>query len=146
MALYASLHGLSTVSLRLANVYGPRQDPHGEAGVVAIFCGAATEGRPVTVFGDGGQTRDYVFVKDVAAAFVAAGQSDVGGAINVSTGTETPLTRIVDLLGVDASNAPERPGDARRSALAPTRADALLGWKARTTVADGLGLTLASLR
>src|SRR6185503_1780669 len=73
---YRRLHGLSTLALRLANVYGPRQDPHGEAGVIAIFSGAASEGRTATIFGDGRQTRDYIYVGDVAAAFAAAGRSE----------------------------------------------------------------------
>jgi len=146
MAFFTRLHGLSTISLRMANVYGPRQDPHGEAGVVAIFCGAAVEDRPVTVFGDGRQTRDYVYVGDVTRAFSAAGGSDARGVINVSTGVETTLNELVDVLGVQASYAPERPGDARRSALAPERARNLLGWEARTPLRDGLESTLRWLR
>ena len=77
--LYSRLHGLSTVALRLGNVYGPRQDPHGEAGVVAIFCGALLAGSPPKVFGDGEQTRDYIFVGDVVKAFLAASESDITG-------------------------------------------------------------------
>jgi UDP-glucose 4-epimerase len=146
MDLFARLYGLSTVSLRMANVYGPRQDPHGEAGVVAIFCGRAAEDRPVTVFGDGRQTRDYVYVEDVTRAFQAAGAGDASGAINVSTGIETELNELIDVLGLQASNAPARQGDARRSTLAPERARELLSWEARTPVREGLERTLQSLR
>ena len=142
MDLFARLHGLSTVSLRMANVYGPRQDPHGEAGVIAIFCGSAIQGRPVTVFGDGRQTRDYVYVGDVTRAFKAAGDSDATGAINVATGIETEVNDLVDVLGVPVSNAPERQGEVRRSALAAQRARERLGWEARTTVREGLQRTL----
>ena len=89
--LFARLHGLSAVALRLGNVYGPRQDPHGEAGVVAIFCGALLEGTTPKVFGDGKQTRDYIFVGDVVNAFLAASPSDVTGAVNVGTGREASV-------------------------------------------------------
>jgi len=89
MRLFRRLHEISTLTLRMSNVYGPRQDPHGESGVVAIFAGAAMEGRPVTIYGDGRQTRDYVYVADVVAAFVAAGRSRVEGVLNVGTGIET---------------------------------------------------------
>src|SRR5690349_14510024 len=82
---YSRLHGLSTLALRMANVYGPRQDPHGEAGVVSIFCGLSAEGGRGTVYGDGRQTRDYVYVGDVVAAWLQAADSDVTGAMNVST-------------------------------------------------------------
>src|SRR4051794_32696890 len=81
LELFSRLHGLSTSSLRMANVYGPRQNPHGEAGVIAIFCGAAARGEPVSIFGDGRQTRDFVYVSDVVGAFVAAARSDVQGAL-----------------------------------------------------------------
>src|SRR5262249_34994223 len=94
LELFSRLHGLSTVSLRMANGYGPRQDPHGEAGVVAIFCAAAAEGRSAHIFGDGTQTRDFVYAGDAVEAFVAAGRSDVEGALNVSTGRETSLTEL----------------------------------------------------
>src|SRR5436189_51858 len=86
--LYARLHGLPTVSLRYGNVYGPRQDVHGEAGVVAIFCGRLIEGERPTVFGDGLQTRDYVFVEDVVASNLAAAGSDASGSINIGTGVQ----------------------------------------------------------
>src|SRR5207344_65501 len=102
-------------SLRLANVYGPRQDPLGEGGVIALFCAAATEGRRVTVFGDGRQTRDFVYVGDVAAAFAAALGSRAGGALNVGTGVETSVLALAARLELEHDLAPERPGEVRRS-------------------------------
>ena len=94
LALYRRLHGLSTCALRLANVYGPRQDPLGEGGVVAIYCHAAANSKAVRVFGDGRQTRDFVYVGDVAAAFVAASERDVPGPYNVGTGEETSVLEL----------------------------------------------------
>jgi UDP-glucose 4-epimerase len=145
LALFSRLHGLSTLSLRMSNVYGPRQNPHGEAGVVAIFCAAATEGRSVTVFGDGTQTRDFVYAGDVAEAFAAAGRSAEQGAINVSTGVETSLLELAAALGLDTVAEPGRLGEIRRSSLDPGAAERRLGWTARTPLAEGLRCTLASL-
>jgi UDP-glucose 4-epimerase len=142
---YARLYGVSTLALRMANVYGPRQDPHAEAGVVAIFCGAASERRAVTVFGDGAQTRDYVYVGDVARAWVAAATSDVRGRLNVSTGTETSLGSLVAELGLDHELAPGRPGEIVRSCLDPSAAHAALGWRAEVPLAEGLRHTLAAM-
>jgi UDP-glucose 4-epimerase len=141
LAQYARLHGISTLALRMANVYGPRQDPHGEAGVVAIFCGAAADGRPATVFGDGTQTRDYVYVGDVTRAWVAAATSEVQGALNVSTGTETSLLELVVELGIDHELAPGRAGEVARSCLDPSAAASALGWRASCALAEGLGKT-----
>jgi UDP-glucose 4-epimerase len=138
---YARLHGISTLALRMANVYGPRQDPHGEAGVVAIFTGAAGERRPVTVFGDGAQTRDYVFVGDVVQAWVQAAESDVQGALNVSTGRETSLLELVAALDVEPVHEAGRPGEVARSCLDPGRAAAELGWTAGTPLLEGLRQT-----
>jgi UDP-glucose 4-epimerase len=146
LALFGRLHGLSTVSLRMSNVYGPRQSPHGEAGVVAIFCGAARDGSAVTVYGDGGQTRDFVFVGDVVRAFAAAGASDVTGALNVCTGRETSLRDLVQTLELDAREGPERLGEIRRSCLDPRAAATRLEWWARTPLAAGLEQTLSWLR
>jgi UDP-glucose 4-epimerase len=145
LALFSRLHGLSTVSLRMSNVYGPRQNPHGEAGVIAIFCAAATGGRPVTVFGDGTQTRDFVYVEDVAEAFAAAGESTEQGAINVSTGVETSLSELAAALGLETVEQPGRLGEIRRSSLDPGTAQRRLGWTARTPLAEGLRRTLDSL-
>jgi UDP-glucose 4-epimerase len=145
LALFSRLHGLSTLSLRMSNVYGPRQNPHGEAGVIAIFCAAAAEGRPVTVFGDGTQTRDFVYVEDVAEAFAAAGSSAEQGAINVSTGVETSLMELAAALGLETVQQPGRLGEIRRSSLDPGAAARRLGWTARTPLAEGLRRTLDSL-
>jgi UDP-glucose 4-epimerase len=150
--LFRRLHGLSAVSLRYGNVYGPRQDPLGEAGVIAIFCGKLLEGERPTVFGDGLQTRDYVFVGDVVAANLAAAGSDVTGAINIGTGVESTVLDLIEALApqadgpFDAVMAPERPGEVRHIALDATRAGELLGWRAETGLADGLAVTLDSLR
>jgi UDP-glucose 4-epimerase len=145
LAQYSRLHSMSTVALRMANVYGPRQDPRGDSGVVAIFCGAAAEGRPVTVFGDGRQTRDYVYVGDVVDAWLAAAEAGVTGALNISTGTETTLLELAALLGVDHEIRAGRAGEIVRSCLDPRRAGAVLGWKAAVPLADGLRQTLAAM-
>jgi UDP-glucose 4-epimerase len=126
----------------MANVYGPRQDPHGEAGVVAIFCSTAAEGRGARIFGDGGQTRDFVYVGDAVEAFAAAGRTRVEGALNVATGRETSLLELAAALAIPTARGPERMGEIRRSCLDPAAAAARLGWHARTTLADGLGRTL----
>jgi UDP-glucose 4-epimerase len=145
LSLYARLYGLSTVALRLANVYGPRQDADGEAGVVAIFCGAARAGRPVTVFGDGRQTRDYLYVGDAVAAFVAAGRNGVVGAVNVGTGRETSVLELAAELKLETMRAPARPGEVGRSCLDPSRAAEALGWRARTSLRTGVRRTLAAI-
>jgi UDP-glucose 4-epimerase len=136
--LYARLHGLSTLALRLGNVYGPRQDPHGESGVVAIFSAAAAAGGPAIVFGNGLQTRDYVHVLDVAAAFVAAGRSGTSGVLNISSGRETSVLEVAQGLGVAVEYAPCRRGEIERSCLDPAMAQRSLGWHARTGLRDGL--------
>jgi UDP-glucose 4-epimerase len=138
LSLYGRLHGLSTLALRMANVYGPRQDPHGEAGVVAIFCGAAADGRPVTVYGDGRQTRDYVHVSDVAAAFVLATSTPVTGVLNVATGRETSVLDVATTLGVEVLHGPCRTGEIARSCLDARAARRAIGWLARTPLAAGL--------
>lgn len=138
MQLFARLHGLSTLALRMANVYGPRQDPHGEAGVVAIFAGAAREGRTATIYGDGQQTRDYVHVSDVVRAFAAAGRSPATGVFNVATGQETSVAGLARLLGLATDLQPGRAGEVLRSCLDPTAAARALGWKAEMSLADGL--------
>jgi UDP-glucose 4-epimerase len=145
LSLYERLHGLSTVALRLANVYGPRQDPHGEAGVVAIFCGAAHTGLPATVFGDGRQTRDYVYVGDAVAAFVAAARASVTGALNVGTGHETSVVDLAATLGVETVHAAARPGEVARSCLDASAAADALGWRAETSLQDGLRRTLEAV-
>jgi UDP-glucose 4-epimerase len=146
LRLFSRLHGLSTLSLRMANVYGPRQNPHGEAGVVAIFCGAAAEGQRARVFGDGEQTRDFVYVGDIVAAFMAAGSAGVEGALNIATGRETSLLTLASTLGVAIEAGPARLGEVRRSCLDPAAALAALGWRAATPLGDGLARTLEWLR
>jgi UDP-glucose 4-epimerase len=152
VALYERLYGLSGVSLRLGNVYGPRQDPLGEAGVIAIFCGRLRAGQRPTVFGDGKQTRDYIYVGDVVAAALAAADSQASGPINVGTGIETDVLELAGQLGdlggasgFDPELAPSRTGEVQRIALDAARAERELGWRAETGLADGLRLTLASL-
>jgi UDP-glucose 4-epimerase len=151
--LYTRLHGLATVSLRYGNVYGPRQDVHGEAGVVAIFCGALIDGRRPTVFGDGRQTRDWVDVSDVARANLVAAEADVTGPFNIGRGEETSVLDLIDALN-DVSNdgplgepefAPERPGEVSRSCLDMSRAQAELHWTAQVELRDGLRRILAEL-
>lgn len=151
--LYRRLHGLSTVSLRYGNVYGPRQDPLGEAGVIAIFCGKLTEGAPPKIFGDGLQTRDYVYVGDVVAANLAAVESEAGGAFNIGTGRETSVVELVEALAeigdrpdFKAEHAPERPGEVRHIALDFTRAREELDWQPRVDLRDGLTRTLESVK
>jgi UDP-glucose 4-epimerase len=152
LALYQRLYGLSGVSLRLGNVYGPRQDPLGEAGVIAIFCGVLKEGGRPTVFGDGTQTRDYIYVGDVVSAALAAAASDVTGAINVGTGRETTVLELADSLrelsgseDFEPNFAPPRTGEVQRIAIDPGRAERELGWRAEVDLDEGLKLTLDSL-
>jgi UDP-glucose 4-epimerase len=151
-ALFTRLHGLSTVSLRYGNVYGPRQDPLGEAGVIAIFCGKLLDGGRPKIFGDGKQTRDYVFVGDAVDANLRAAESDVTGAFNVGRGVQTSVLDIVDALaaqsddGFEADHLPARPGEVQHIALDPSRSKAELGWEAQVDLDQGLARTLDSLR
>jgi UDP-glucose 4-epimerase len=138
LAFYARRNGLSTLALRMANVYGPRQDPEGEAGVITIFRRAIAAGEPVTVFGDGDQTRDYVHVRDAVAAFLAAARSRVGGALNISTGEETSVRAVAEALGATVLSGPGRPGEIERSCLDPRGAWRALGWRAATRLRDDL--------
>ena len=154
LAYYSRLHALDTVALRYANVYGPRQDPHGEAGVVAIFCSRILEGRPLTVFGDGRQTRDYVFVKDVARANLAAatrtlppaGPLDARG-FNIGTGIETSVLDLARALNRAAKattpieHAPARTGEQQRSSVVITKAAEQLGWRPAVSLDTGLAET-----
>src|SRR5438552_5827319 len=132
---YREIRGLEYTVLALANVYGPRQDPHGEAGVVAIFAGLLLEKRRPTIYGGGGPTRDFVFVDDVVDAFVRAAEKGGGLLMNIGTGVETSVHQLFDamaqLTGYDEAPryAPERAGELRRSALDPGRAAIHLGWK-----------------
>src|SRR4051812_42341741 len=144
LALYTRLHRLSTCALRLSNVYGPRQDPLGEGGVIAIYRHAARERRSVKVFGDGRQTRDFVYVGDVAAAFMAAAESDLPGPYNVGTGEETTVVDLVERLGLEATSLPERPGEVRRSCLDPSAAAEALRWRPQVALGEGLERTMRS--
>jgi UDP-glucose 4-epimerase len=153
-ALFRRLHGLSTVSLRYGNVYGPRQDPLGEAGVIAIFCGKLLEGGRPTVYGDGTQTRDYDYVGDVVAANLAAAETDTAGPYNVGTGVETSVLELVDALRevggageeFQPQFEPERPGEVQRIAIDPSRAREEIGWEPRVQLREGLERTLDSMR
>jgi UDP-glucose 4-epimerase len=141
VSLYERLYGMRTLSLRLANVYGPRQDPLGEGGVVAIFCGAAEQDRSVPVYGDGRQTRDFVYVGDVAEVFRRAGECNAVGVLNVGTGRETSVLELVTALKVTPRFEPERPGEVRRSCLEASNAERVLGWRAEVPLDQGLRIT-----
>jgi UDP-glucose 4-epimerase len=152
LALYERLYGLSGVSLRLGNVYGPRQDPLGEAGVIAIFCGLLKEGGRPKVFGNGKQTRDYIYVGDVVSAALAAADSDVTGPINIGTGRETDVLELVEALGklsgredFEPEFAPPRTGEVQRIAIDAARAERELGWSAEMGLDEGLRITLDSI-
>jgi UDP-glucose 4-epimerase len=143
--------GLPYVSLRYANVYGPGQDPHGEAGVVAIFCGNLARGKASTINGGGEQTRDYVYVEDVARANVLALENRVpSGAYNIGTGVETSVNRLYDLLlevsarDLPPRHGPSKPGEQLRSGVDPALARRTFGWYAQTDIHAGLEATLRS--
>ncbi|WP_158850683.1 NAD-dependent epimerase/dehydratase family protein [Saccharothrix deserti] len=150
---YRQLYGLECTHLALANVYGPRQDPHGEAGVVAIFASALLAGRPTKVFGDGGNTRDYVFVEDVVAAFVAA-SGEAGGGRRYNIGTAHQVSdRELHTLVAQAAGVPDNPefaparlGDLRASAIDASLAQTELGWKPEVDIATGVRLTVDYFR
>ena len=149
---YREVHGLDYTVLALANVYGPRQDPHGEAGVVAIFAMKLLDKDRPTIFGDGEQTRDFVFVDDVVDAFVRASDTGGGLTVNIGTGVETSVQQLFDAMarmtGLEepARYAPPRPGELARSSLDPGRAEIHLGWKPWTDVDTGLGRTIEFFR
>jgi len=152
LELYRRLHGLSTVSLRYGNVYGPRQDPLGEAGVIAIFCGKLIAGDRPVIYGDGRQTRDYTFVADVVAANIAAAEHpEAHGVYNVGTGTECSVLEVLGALRragglgdeeLQPEFAPARLGELQRSALDVSRARAELGFRARYDLEEGMRKTL----
>ena len=143
LAAYRELHGIEFTALALANVYGPRQDPHGEAGVVAIFAGRLLAGEGCTIFGTGEQTRDFVYVDDVVDAFARAASRGSGLLMNIGTGVETSVNRLyqamADAAGVvlPPTYAPPRAGELARSALDPGRAAIHLGWEPWTTLEQG---------
>jgi UDP-glucose 4-epimerase len=153
LACWGALYGVPVATLRYANVYGPRQSPHGEAGVVAIFSDRLLRGQPAVINGDGLQTRDYVYVEDVARANVLAlERRDVSGTFNVGTGVETSVVALFEIMrevaGVTAvaEHGPAKPGEQRRSALDATLAMHRLGWSPRVDLAEGLRRTVASFR
>jgi len=146
---YRDLHALEFCALALANVYGPRQDPHGEAGVVAIFAERLLRGLPLVVFGDGEQTRDFVYVDDVVDAFVRAATRGGGLVCNIGTGVETSVNRLAAEMASQAGvelrveRRPLRPGELQRNALDPGRAGIHLGWAPWTDLGTGTAATLA---
>lgn len=151
--MYRNLYGLDCSHIAPANVYGPRQDPHGEAGVVAIFAQALLAGRPTKIFGDGSDTRDYVYVDDVVDAFVkASGTAGGGQRFNIGTGVETSTRQLHSEIAT-AVGAPDEPefypprlGDLRRSQLDISRARTVLGWQPHVEFADGVGKTVEFFR
>ena len=148
LVAYRELHSLEFCALALGNVYGPRQNPHGEAGVVAIFADRVLRDEPVTIFGDGEQTRDFVFVDDVVDAFVRGATRGGGLICNIGTGRETSVNELLSTMagqaGVKAvvNKAPLRPGELRRSSLDIERASIQLGWRPWTKLADGTSAVL----
>ena len=154
LAYYGRVHDKDAVAVRFGNVYGPRQDPHGEAGVVAIFCGRILNDKPLTIFGDGLQTRDYVYVGDVARAVLLAatrplpprGRLDARG-FNIGTGKGTSVLEIARVLqevagsSVPIEFAPHRPGEQQESFVEVSKARELLGWTPEVSLSEGLGKT-----
>jgi UDP-glucose 4-epimerase len=150
---YGALLDMRTIVLRLANIYGPRQNPQGEAGVVAIFADRLLRGEPCLINGDGEQTRDFVYVQDVADAVVRGlERTDATGVVNVGTGIETTINSIYARLAraaavtVPAQHGAAKPGEQRRSALAAGRAARVLGWTPATALDKGLERTLAHFK
>jgi UDP-glucose 4-epimerase len=152
LVFYERYHGIEWTALALANVYGPRQDPKGEAGVVAIFSAAMLSGRAPTIFGDGNQSRDYVFVDDAVHAFALACDRGAGRLVNVGTSVETSVNGLYRMLAEitgfsgEPAHGPPRPGDLRRSVLDIALAEEILGWRPWTHLEDGLGETVAFMK
>ncbi|MEU1883449.1 NAD-dependent epimerase/dehydratase family protein [Streptosporangium sp. NPDC020072] len=150
--LFNRLHSTRHTALRLGNVFGPRQDPAGEAGVIAIFSGRIHQSQQPTIFGDGFQTRDYVYVGDVVAAFLAAAAHTAGGVWNIGAGQETSVLDLVKYIGQAAGRdvtplfAPARPGEMQRSALNADAARRDLGWRATTPIEEGIARVYAWVR
>jgi len=151
---YAGMYGLAPICLALANVYGPRQNPHGEAGVIAVFGSALIAGRPVTVYGDGTAARDYVYVDDVVDAFVRAGEAplSVTGTYNIGTGRQTTVAEVHRMISsvLDESAPPRyaaaRAGELHAIALDASRAEEALGWKPTVDIVEGIERTVHWLR
>lgn len=153
VGLYRRIHGLGAASVRLGNVYGPRQDPALEAGVVAIFCRLAVDGGRPTIFGAGKQTRDYVHVSDIATGLLAAAGADSPGPFNLGTGTEATVLELAERIGLAAGREDfeprfeaHRPGEVERTYLDPTRSAEQLGWRAGRDLGTGIAQTLAAER
>lgn len=152
LAVYRELHSLEFAALALANVYGPRQDPHGEAGVVAIFAQRLVDGAPVTIFGDGEQTRDFVYVDDVVDGFVRAATRGGGLVCNIGTGHETSVNELYRAMAAEAGvgappvYAPPRSGELQRSCLDVERAGMQLGWRPWTELGEGVSSVLDFVR
>jgi UDP-glucose 4-epimerase len=152
LPVYKHLFGMRHTTLRLANVYGPRQDPHGEAGVVAIFSKAMLAGKPVTIFGDGNDERDYVFVGDVADALIRSASSEGEGPYNVGTGVGTNVNTLFGMLaelsgyGMTAKYGPPRAGDIGKISLDSAKLSRDTGWSASTRLIDGLAQTVVWFR
>ncbi len=152
LTAYRELHQLEFTALALANVYGPRQNPHGEAGVISIFAGRLLSGQPCTIYGDGEDTRDYVFVDDVVDAFVRAASKGGGLLMNIGSGRETSVNTLYKTMAAAAGvtdpplHAPARLGELNRSCLDPGRAEIQLGWKPWTTLEVGTTAVLDWLR
>ena len=151
LGLFSRVYGMSTMSLRFGNVYGPRQDPHGEAGVIAIFCGKFHEGGRPKVFGDGRQTRDYIYVGDLVEAIVSAGDSDAEGEINIGTERETTVLELIEAVAAAGGKpfepefAEARLGEVERSCLAAGKARDVLGWVPQVDVREGIARTLEAV-
>ena len=152
LGYYQAQYGLPYVALRYANVYGPRQNPHGEAGVVAVFSKRVVAGQGCTIFGEGKQTRDFVFGPDVARANYLAAQGDYVGAANIGTGVETDINRLYELIAeaggssLKAEHAPGKPGEQLRSCIDASHAKKVLGWEPSVQLAEGLKRTLHFFR
>jgi UDP-glucose 4-epimerase len=154
LGAYAQMYGMAPICLALSNVYGPRQNPHGEAGVIAMFGSAMISGRPVTIYGDGTAARDYVYVDDVVEAFVRAGHApgDVTGVYNIGTGEQTTVAEVYRLISELLAGCPApayaaaRTGELQAIALEATRAREDLGWRPTVGIADGIGRTVDWLR
>ena len=144
IGLYNRLYGTAHGVLRFANVYGPRQSPLGEGGVVSIFCDRAVSSKPLTIYGDGSQTRDYVYVGDCVAAFLAAAKHGKAGTWNIGTGTEVSVLELAGIVSavtgnrIDPEFAPPRMGELLRSALVSELAERDLGWRPSVALADGV--------
>ena len=152
LSCYHAMYGIEYGAMRYANVYGPRQDPHGEAGVVAIFTQRVLAGETSTINGDGKQTRDYVFVGDIVRANLLMAQSDWSGSVNLGTGVETDVNQLYAAIceacdrDLPAEHGPAKPGEQSRSVISPRRAEEVLGWRPETALVDGLRTTAEFFR